>query len=876
MGEALKMLSGDYESNADIVVESWDRAQQAQRTATEMVEAHGEVVASETGRISRDYDDMSQRQIMAIQGATEIHESGMGRAIDAYDEAIASGVKHADAVELAGEAYRSVEGDIEKFIANSGMSKTEAEAFRGEMEALGNVDDIEIALELNVLSEEQLESAYDGLKRVRDAGVEIDGESWMAFILANPEQALLATQNTLMAFANYEAGEHIATLGADEHSAVEAIARASGLGDEWDNGDFAAVLSTILEMDDAEAAYELLMDWDSEWVEANLGAKDEATTVIEAALEELDEFDGERIAELAENGGQSVTQVLTDIRDILLEVAKEHGVDVELRSDDAQSKADAFAEKLGEIDGERAEATVDADADGAMTSIEGARDAGLGFAESIFKALLDADDEAGPTADGALTTLGMIDGSWTANLFANDEASGAAESAKESASGVEGPWYARLGTTGLGGLLASAGSAVAGAGEVAKDWTANLLLSGLTGFLGGTSSAESGVKSIPDSATSSLLSDGTLIEDASDAVSKVGEIPSSASTTFSFLGNLLVQVIAARLAIGLVPDKKTTSLNASGNARNVASATRDALARVTSKSITISASGNAVNYANSTKAAIAGVTSKSVILSASGNAIDMAQSAQSAIANVRSKSVILSASGNAAPFAMNATRAIGNVNSKSVVISASGNVTTFATRARAAIANVRDHAVKISASGNAIDFARRARSAIMAVPSITRRISVTSNAWTAAWSAQRAINSVRGKTVTIRTRRVSSNADGGMYEGQNMVRSFAAGGFNEVHRAQISAGATPYRVWAEPETGGEAYIPLAASKRARSTAIWEETGRRLGVTNKEGDTLVDNRTGATFNITNHYPQAEPTSRTVARSMDQLGSGARGW
>lgn len=34
--------------------------------------------------------------------------------------------------------------------------------------------------------------------------------------------------------------------------------------------------------------------------------------------------------------------------------------------------------------------------------------------------------------------------------------------------------------------------------------------------------------------------------------------------------------------------------------------------------------------------------------------------------------------------------------------------------------------------------------------------------------------------------------------------------------------------WAEPETGGEAFIPLAASKRSRSVKIWQETGRRLG------------------------------------------------
>ncbi len=55
---------------------------------------------------------------------------------------------------------------------------------------------------------------------------------------------------------------------------------------------------------------------------------------------------------------------------------------------------------------------------------------------------------------------------------------------------------------------------------------------------------------------------------------------------------------------------------------------------------------------------------------------------------------------------------------------------------------------------------------------------------------------------------------------------YANGGFGESHVAQIAAAGT-MRVWAEPETGGEAYIPLATSKRTRSLAIWEETGRRL-------------------------------------------------
>lgn len=65
------------------------------------------------------------------------------------------------------------------------------------------------------------------------------------------------------------------------------------------------------------------------------------------------------------------------------------------------------------------------------------------------------------------------------------------------------------------------------------------------------------------------------------------------------------------------------------------------------------------------------------------------------------------------------------------------------------------------------------------------------------------------------------SADGGV------VDYYANGGMRENHVAQI-APAGSWRVWAEPETGGESYIPLAAHKRKRSMEIWRETGRRLG------------------------------------------------
>ncbi|MGV0868685.1 phage tail tape measure protein [Corynebacterium kalidii] len=53
-------------------------------------------------------------------------------------------------------------------------------------------------------------------------------------------------------------------------------------------------------------------------------------------------------------------------------------------------------------------------------------------------------------------------------------------------------------------------------------------------------------------------------------------------------------------------------------------------------------------------------------------------------------------------------------------------------------------------------------------------------------------------------------------------------GGREDHRATI-AKAGEWRLWAEPETGGEAYIPLARSKRRRSTAILSKTAEIMGL-----------------------------------------------
>jgi hypothetical protein len=58
--------------------------------------------------------------------------------------------------------------------------------------------------------------------------------------------------------------------------------------------------------------------------------------------------------------------------------------------------------------------------------------------------------------------------------------------------------------------------------------------------------------------------------------------------------------------------------------------------------------------------------------------------------------------------------------------------------------------------------------------------------------------------------------------------AWARGGIHENHQAQVTRVGGPVRIWSEPETEGEAYIPLAQAKRARSMGILSEVAKRFG------------------------------------------------
>jgi len=99
---------------------------------------------------------------------------------------------------------------------------------------------------------------------------------------------------------------------------------------------------------------------------------------------------------------------------------------------------------------------------------------------------------------------------------------------------------------------------------------------------------------------------------------------------------------------------------------------------------------------------------------------------------------------------------------------------------------------------------------------------------------QERINALRGRTISVRVR-VPSNviAEGAILYASGgiggVASPFAGAKLTKPGPARIYAPTAPGRFFAEPVTGGEAYIPLAPQKRPRSIKIWQETGRRLGV-----------------------------------------------
>jgi hypothetical protein len=180
---------------------------------------------------------------------------------------------------------------------------------------------------------------------------------------------------------------------------------------------------------------------------------------------------------------------------------------------------------------------------------------------------------------------------------------------------------------------------------------------------------------------------------------------------------------------------------------------------------------------------------------------------------------------------------------------------------------------------------------------------MTGAALTGVQNVAGAVAALRDKTITITTNQVVNKwtatqpgskvpvakrdwADGGVVDyyaaggiQRGGVRHFAGG--SENHVAQI-APAGSWRVWGEPETMGEGYVPFAPSKRPRSRAITEEIVRRLGGDpagiqwNANGsitDWRYDPTTGSLYSASDAGRAGHKTRKVKGKEVDYFDLGA---
>lgn len=138
-------------------------------------------------------------------------------------------------------------------------------------------------------------------------------------------------------------------------------------------------------------------------------------------------------------------------------------------------------------------------------------------------------------------------------------------------------------------------------------------------------------------------------------------------------------------------------------------------------------------------------------------------------------------------------------------------------------------------------------------------------------------NSYRTITLNVQTNesqiRFGNGNTASSYANGAVVTYHANGSVSENHVAQI-AKAGEWRVWAEPETGGETYVPHALSKRARAEQIMAQTAEIFGGSYipsgassfADGSPVGSAPTSRVVNVTQNNTFQQTDERLQARAM----------
>lgn len=245
------------------------------------------------------------------------------------------------------------------------------------------------------------------------------------------------------------------------------------------------------------------------------------------------------------------------------------------------------------------------------------------------------------------------------------------------------------------------------------------------------------------------------------------------------------------------------------------------------------------------------------------------------VAEVDGKTGTITIGGNPTPGKTTLGELIGDVNEADGTVTINGNkfpadmtLTQFINDANKAVGISHIHAESSNAEAEKKAFENH-------VHSSTPTMQIKADGSEVDRYARQKDGSILG-TMFMRVKNLLTNSEGGMYPqmfANGGVKFFARGAEN--HVAQI-APAGSYRVWAENETGGEAYIPLSPHKRTRSLQILRNVADRFGYGLSEyadGSDATGTRSGgsATYNIhVNVDAQDLRDLSTIAQFVDMIG------
>ena len=117
---------------------------------------------------------------------------------------------------------------------------------------------------------------------------------------------------------------------------------------------------------------------------------------------------------------------------------------------------------------------------------------------------------------------------------------------------------------------------------------------------------------------------------------------------------------------------------------------------------------------------------------------------------------------------------------------------------------------------------------------------------------------------------MSNGFSGGITQANGGILSYYANGgmsHGENHIAQI-APPNSYRVWGEAETEGEAYIPLARSKRTRSLAILTQVADKFGYAVTQASNVSQYANGGMYELQSRSRYDRMRNDIVASTTQQ--------